>query len=1191
MVWRPPWVVSTPARDSTAGPTNKVTSTLLERLPELLDDDPSVAAVLGRRAGSLAVAEPARAVVLASLVRRAGRTPLVVAVPTGTEAERLANDMRLYLGGQSVELFPAWETLPFERISPNVETMGRRLRVLHRLASLEDRPAVVVASGRALVQRLGPSAGRIDPLRIGPGDTIDQQDLIAKLVEIGYRREYQVEHRGELAVRGSIVDVWPSTDDAPVRIDLWGDEVERLTEFGVADQRATVSRSEVELHPCRELLPDTEVRTRAAQLVAEQPWGREQWDRLADGELFDGMESWLPWLAGGERVLFDLVDDDALVVAVEPRRLRDRIADLLAEEADLATTLATTWGADDSVFPRLHTDWDRLLVHTGASVWTMDAVPDGPGVQTVQASGWGRDAARAAVTEDSEGPTGRLRRLLADGHRVVVAADGEGSVDQLGRRLLEAEVEAVRPDLQSIDSGDGAIPPGVSLVVAPVERGFVLPASRLALITESELTGRRRTRRRTRPRRRAAVRVFEDLSPGDYVVHEHHGVARFAGLTSRSMGGVERDYLLLEYRGDDRLYLPTDQIDAIRPHTGGEVPTLSRMGGSDWQKTRARVRSEVAEIAQALVVLYQQRVTATGHAFAEDTPWQRELEQAFPFQETPDQLRAVEDVKADMERPVPMDRLVCGDVGFGKTEVAVRAVFKAVQDGRQAAVLVPTTLLAQQHGQTFRDRFSPYPVRVEVLSRFLTPADARAVSNGLADGSIDVVIGTHRLLSSDVRFARLGLLVVDEEQRFGVSHKESIKKLRADVDVLTLTATPIPRTLEMSLTGIRDLSLLDTPPADRQPILTYVGDYDERPVAEAIRRELLREGQVFFVHNRVQDIDQVAGGVRDLVPEARVAVAHGQMDEASLESVVFDFWEGLYDVLVCTTIIESGIDMPTVNTLVVDRADLMGLGQLHQLRGRVGRAGQRAYAYLFTPPDRSLSEQAHERLRTIGETTELGSGFRIAMRDLEIRGAGNLLGTGQSGHIAAVGYDLYCQMVNEAVAELSGRVPVEQAEIRVELPLDAHLPEDYVSRSDLRLEAYRKLANAGTESDPAAVDAVQAEWEDRYGPIPPPVAALLSVARLRSACVARGITEVTAVKGLRLGGPDHIARCSPVVLPLSRQTRLSRLHQDARYKEAQKQLHLPLKKLSEEDLARQLLWLLEDLVPVSGPAVTGDGPG
>ena len=1176
-------------------------STLLEHLPALLDDDPSVAAVLGRRTASLAVAEPARAVVLASLVRRTGRTPLVVAVPTGTEAERLANDLRLFLGDRAVELFPAWETLPFERISPGVETMGRRLRVLHRLSGLADRPSVVVASGRALVQRLGPGAGRIDPVRIGPGETIDQQALVADLVAVGYRREYQVEHRGELAVRGSIMDVWPSTDDAPVRIDLWGDEVERLTEFGVADQRATVSRAEVELHPCRELLPDDEVRSRAAQLVATQPWGREQWDRLADGELFDGMESWLPWLAGDERVLFDLVDDDALVVAVEPRRLRDRIADLQAEEAELATTLATTWGADDTVFPRLHTDWDRLLVHTGAPVWTMDAVPDGPGVETVQASGWGRDAAASVITEGSEGPTGRVRRLLVDGHRVVVAADGEGSADQLARRLLDAEVEVVRvharPDGDADGDGEG-VPGGASLVVAPVERGFVLSASRLALVTEAELTGRRRTRRRTRPRRRSAIRVFEDLSPGDYVVHEHHGVARFAGLVIRSMGGVERDYLLLEYRGDDRLYLPTDQIDVIRPHTGGEVPTLSRMGGSDWQKTRARVRSEVAEIAQELVVLYQQRITAEGHAFAEDTPWQRELEQAFPFQETPDQLRAVEDIKADMERPVPMDRLVCGDVGFGKTEVAVRAVFKAVQDGRQAAVLVPTTLLAQQHGQTFRDRFAPYPVRVEVLSRFLATREARTVADGLADGSIDVVIGTHRLLSEDVRFARLGLLVVDEEQRFGVSHKESIKKLRADVDVLTLTATPIPRTLEMSLTGIRDLSLLDTPPADRKPILTYVGDYDERPVAEAIRRELLREGQVFFVHNRVYDIDQVAGGVRDLVPEARVAVAHGQMDEASLESVVMDFWEGRYDVLVCTTIIESGIDMPTVNTLVVDRADLLGLGQLHQLRGRVGRAGQRAYAYLFTPPDRSLSEQAHERLRTIGETTELGSGFRIAMRDLEIRGAGNLLGTGQSGHIAAVGYDLYCQMVTEAVAELAGTTPVPQAEIRVEMPIDAHLPEDYVSRSDLRLEAYRKLANAGTEPDPATVDAVRAEWEDRYGPIPPPVEALLSVARLRTVCVARGITEVTVGKGPGLGGPEHIARCTPVDLPLSRQTRLARLYRDSRYKEVPQQVFLPLKKPPNGDLAGVLIELLEDIVPVSEEAVAaavgqssgGDGP-
>jgi transcription-repair coupling factor (superfamily II helicase) len=571
-----------------------------------------------------------------------------------------------------------------------------------------------------------------------------------------------------------------------------------------------------------------------------------------------------------------------------------------------------------------------------------------------------------------------------------------------------------------------------------------------------------------------------------------------------------------------------------------------------------------------------------------DTPWQGEFEQSFPYQETPDQMAAILDVKEDMERPVPMDRLVCGDVGFGKTEVALRAVFKAVQSGSQAAVLVPTTLLAQQHGQTFRDRLAPYPIRTEVLSRFLSNAEAKAVVDGLADGSVDVVIGTHRLLSEDCRFKDLGLLVIDEEQRFGVRHKEAIKQLRADVDVLTLTATPIPRTLEMSLTGIRDLSLLDTPPADRQPILTYVDEYDERAVVEAIRRELLREGQVFFVHNRVADIEQVAGGLRELVPEARVVVAHGQMDEASLESIVLEFWEGNHDVLVCTTIIESGIDMPTVNTLVVDRADLLGLGQMHQLRGRVGRAGQRAYAYLFVPPDRSLSEEAYERLRTIGESTELGSGFRIAMRDLEIRGAGNLLGTGQSGHIAAVGYDLYCQMVNEAVDELVGRTPEVAYDIRVEIPVDAHLPDDYVSRNDLRMEAYRKLGTAGSSPGPEAVEAVRAEWVDRYGPLPMPVERLVAVARLKSLCVERGITEVVVARGPGLGGPEHLARCSPVDLPLSRQTRVARLHRHALYKQGPRQLHLPLHTGTDvPDLATQLSELLVDLVPVTQPI---DGP-
>ncbi len=619
------------------------------------------------------------------------------------------------------------------------------------------------------------------------------------------------------------------------------------------------------------------------------------------------------------------------------------------------------------------------------------------------------------------------------------------------------------------------------------------------------------------------------------------------------MGGAERDYLLLEYKGDDKLYVPSEQIESVRLYSGGDAPALNKMGGSDFARSKSKVRSAVSEIAQELVVLYQQRHNATGHAFDPDTPWQNEMEAAFPFQETPDQLTATADVKADMEADTPMDRLVCGDVGFGKTEVAVRAAFKAIQSGKQVAVLVPTTLLAQQHFSTFGERFESYPLRVEVLSRFLTDAQARKVVDGLADGSVDLVIGTHRLLSADIVFKNLGLLIVDEEQRFGVSHKEAIKALRADVDVLTLTATPIPRTLEMSLTGIRDLSMLDTAPAARRPILTYVGEFDERPVAEAIRRELLREGQVFYVHNRVRDIEHRAERIRELVPEARVAVAHGQMDEGTLERVVVDFWEGEYDVLVCTTIIESGIDIPTVNTLVVERADMLGLGQLHQLRGRVGRSGQRAYAYLFYPPDRQLSEVAYERLKTIGETTELGSGFRIAMRDLEIRGAGNLLGTGQSGHVAAVGYDLYVQMVNEAISELNGGLPGESGdeeadtpEVTVEIPVGAHLPPEYVQRDDLRLDSYRRLASVRAVEE---VDEIEAGWIDRFGPVPEPAANLLAVARVRAECMQRGITEVVVSKRGALSGGGMMAKISPIRLAQSKQMRLERLYRGSLYKE------------------------------------------
>ncbi len=641
-------------------------------------------------------------------------------------------------------------------------------------------------------------------------------------------------------------------------------------------------------------------------------------------------------------------------------------------------------------------------------------------------------------------------------------------------------------------------------------------------------------------------------------------------MVKRTIGGVERDYLLIAYKGDDRLYVPSDQIDTLRQYVGGEAPTLHRLGGSDFAKAKSRVRSAVRAIAQELVVLYQKRVNSVGHAFGLDTPWQHEMEDAFPYVETPDQRVAIDDVKGDMERPYPMDRLVCGDVGFGKTEIAIRAAFKAIQDGKQVAVLAPTTLLANQHGNVFADRFAGYPIRVEVLSRFLTNTQAKKVIDGLRTGEVDCVIGTHRLLTNDITFKDLGLLVVDEEQRFGVQHKETMKKLKVNVDVITLTATPIPRTLEMSLVGIRDLSLLQTPPADRQPILTYVGEYDERVAIEAIRRELLREGQVFWVHNRVRSFDTAAARLRQLVPEARIAVAHGQVDEGTLEQVVVDFSDGRYDVLVCTTIIESGIDMPTVNTLVVERSDLLGLGQMHQLRGRVGRSGQRAYAYLFHPQDRTLTEEAYERLRTIGESTDLGSGFKIAMRDLEIRGAGNLLGEAQSGHIAAVGYDLYCQMVLEAVAEMKGEPIAQPPEIKLDVPTDAFLPADYVTKVELRLEAYRRLAAVTSESEVADI---RAEWEDRYGPLPEPADALLMVGSLRAECHRLGLTDMQ----ITMTRERSQARLSPIELKLSESMRLKRLARDAILKEDQRQIVIPIPR--GKDPATFLVAFLRELIP------------
>jgi transcription-repair coupling factor (superfamily II helicase) len=1182
-----------------APPPNPPAAGSLAAVPRLLRSDPVLGVLIGDADATVAVAESAQAVVAAALAVFTERAPLLVVTATGLDAERLSDDLTCLLasdGGSDtgdvaeggpgdgagvgalsgpVAVLPAWETLPFERVSPEIETMGRRLAVLHALAGRADDPLpapprVLVAPIRALLQRLT-SVESAAPIVVRPGEQVDAASLLSRLVERGYRREHQVEHRGEFAVRGGIIDVFPSTADVPVRIDLWGDEVDRLTAFAVSDQRSSHDIPFAALYGCRELALTPGLRAAAGALSARHPWGAAVWERLARGEAFDGMESWFPFLEATDRVLPDLLPAGGQVVLVEPRRIRDRGLQLLEEEAALAETLATTWGAtleDGDVFPRLHVPFDRLLRDCKAGIVTMPPVPEGPSTATLTVGRFD------PVAGDPSRLAGGVTRLVGEGYAVALCAATSFGAARLSGALAEEGVHA-----PVVDAAPGV--PGAVVVAAPIAHGFILPDARVAVLSETDVTGRRMPHRRARPRARVTDGFFDDLEVGNFVVHRQHGVARFDGVTTRTMGGTTRDYLILQYRGSDRLYLPVDQIEAITPYSGGESPTLSKMGGADWQRTRARARAAAGAVAAELVELYRRRLAVEGRAFGADSPWQAEMESSFGYVETEDQLTAIADVKRDMEEPRPMDRLICGDVGFGKTEVAVRAVFKAVQDGTQAAVLAPTTLLASQHAQTFGERYAPYPVRVELLSRFLSPAQQREVVDGLADGSVDVVIGTHRLLAQDVQFRNLGLLVVDEEQRFGVTHKEAVKRIAEGVDVLTLTASPIPRTLEMALTGIRDLSMVNTPPADRRPILTYVGEHDPSAVSEALRRELLREGQAFYVHNRVFDIDRVARDLRALVPEARVAIAHGQMDEGSLETVVLDFWERRHDVLVCTTIIESGIDMPSVNTLIVDRAELLGLGQLHQIRGRVGRGGQRAYAYLFYPEGRVLSEQAYERLRTIGEHTELGSGFKIAMRDLEIRGAGNLLGSDQSGHIAAVGYDLYVQLVAEAVAEAKGEARPQPPSVSIDVPGDAHLPKDYVEAEDARLEAYRRLAAATSLDD---VEDIGAEWIDRYGPLPPAATGLLALARLRASATARGIDEI-AMSSVRPGGTRQpVVRVAPVTLPASAQVRLRRVAPGASYREEMSQLLLPI--TDGTPAAEVVRRVIEELLPVrdSDPA-------
>jgi transcription-repair coupling factor (superfamily II helicase) len=1055
---------------------------------------------------------------------------LIVAVTaTSSDAEHVTDALRAWLGDDDVALWPGWDTHPLERVSPDTQVMAMRSLLRWRLRE-ERGPRVVVASARSIAQLLSPEPMRA-PYVLRRGAEVERDQFVAGLVDMGYRREHLVEHRAELAVRGGIVDVWPAHGDEPLRLDFFGDEVERLTVFDIATQRSTHDVEEALVSPAREWLPGELTRSRAEALALSAPWASETFDRLATGQLFDGMEGWMGLFVDEPRTLLDEVAN-AEVVVVEPSRVRARLEELLGEERELTDVVAATWRASDEV-PLLHLGYDDVLggridVPLETNAASADALLTSPPV--VQG-----DAARIAA---------HVRGWSKD-RRGVILTSTPAAIDRMADQLRGEGLDVSTDPARVLDAR-------LSVLESSLPSGFFFDEPEVVVWSESDLTGRRSQRRIARTRTRNVDGFFDDLAVGSYVVHRQHGVARFSGTTTRAINGVTRDYLILEFK-DGRSYWPTEQIDALTPYTGGDGPALSRMGGAEWQKTRAKARAAAFLVAQELVDLYRLRTVAEGHAFSPDTAWQREMEELFPYTLTADQAQAIRDVKADMESARPMDRLVCADVGFGKTEVALRAVFKAVQDNRQAAVLVPTTLLASQHFATFSERFAGFPVKVALLSRFVDDVETKATLEGLADGTIDVVIGTHRLLGDVVSFKKLGLLIVDEEQRFGVQHKEVIKSRSVGVDVLTLSASPIPRTLEMAFTGIRDLSMITTPPADRRPILTHVGEYNEPAVVEAIRRELLREGQVFFVHNRVTDIDQVARRIGQLVPDARVAIAHGQMDEGALERVMIDFWERRFDVLVCTTIVESGIDLPSVNTLIVDRAERLGLGQLHQLRGRVGRSGQRAYAYLFHPADQVLSETAYERLRTIGDNTALGSGFKIAMRDLEIRGAGNLLGHDQSGPVAAVGYDLYVQLVAEAVADAKGFHVPEVTPINLDIPGEAHLPKAYVEADDARLEAYRRLAGVTSIDE---LEDLKNEWIDRYGALPAPARGLLELAQLRLVCLDIGVTSVVVMPA-RVGVRSKpVLRLGPLVLSFSQQIRLRRSYGSSAYNESTKELRI-----------------------------------
>ena len=1144
----------------------------------------------------------------------ARQVPVLLVTATSHEAEDLTAELQAMLGKGKVANFPAFETLPHERLSPAPDVVGARAKVLWEM------PQVIVASARAFCQPVLPA---VEPITVKVDTEWDFTELTEQAVNFAYEHVDMVAKRGEFATRGGIIDIFPTTAEYPVRLEFWGDEVTDIRSFAVADQRTIEELTSVELFPARQLIIDASVAKRADELARTNPSNTtlvQLLTRISEHTHADGEEVLIPVLSDAKySVLPELMPKGSIVFVSGPEKVRTRIADLEATDQEFleAGWEAAAMGAEGplaveglDVSASSFRSFESLEVsarNAGNAWWTFAP----PGMFSAD------DAMTLPLEfEAAPAPKGEpkaIEQLYAtlklhvqtNGGKVAFVAPAKGTVERMAERLREHGISAriATPGLEPVD---GAVTVYQSLSHA----GLVFPGPNLVVVTETDVTGNRvgdiAGAKRRRPRRRNRVDPLA-LTPGDFVVHDTHGIGKFIKMAERTIKtgdeASRREYIVLEYqpakRGQpgDQLWVPMESLDLLSKYTGGEKPSLSKMGGSDWKNTKRKARAAVREIAGELIELYAKRQAAPGHAFGPDTPWQHEMEDAFPFVETEDQLAAIEAVKEDMEKPTPMDRVIVGDVGFGKTEVAVRAAFKAVQDGQQVAVLVPTTLLAQQHYSTFNERMDGFGVTVRELSRFTSAKEAKEIMAGLADGSVDVVIGTHRLLQTGVFWKQLGLIIVDEEQRFGVEHKEHIKALKSHVDVLTMTATPIPRTLEMSLTGIREMTSITTPPEDRHPVLTYVGPQEEKQVAAAIRRELLRDGQVFYIHNRVSDIEKTARSLRQLVPEARVVVAHGQMGEQQLEQTVQGFWNREFDVLVCTTIVETGLDIANANTLIVENAQNMGLSQLHQLRGRVGRSRERGYAYFLYPKEKTLTETSYDRLATIAQNNDLGAGIAVAQKDLEMRGAGNVLGAEQSGHIAGVGFDMYVRLVGEAVetykALMTGEVvdATDQGpkEIRVDLPVDAHIPESYINAERLRLDVYRKLAEARDEQD---LRKVAEEMIDRFGPLPTEVLRLFAVARVRHLARTAGISDILT-QGTRI-------KFHPVELPDSKQVRLKRLYSGANYRAAAKTLQVPMPRegkginqpnLRDMELLQWVADFIADIFDAEKISVTGESDG